>query len=218
MFIILAESMHHISSAVVLPLLFILLWVPYIFELFGRRNNPFQRASLTVGGLIYLTVGLTAFYLLGLFHRETISQYSANNYNPYIYLSFFILLWSSDTFAYLSGRAFGKHPLFPRVSPKKTWEGSIGGAVLTVGMSLLISLVFHWLLMWPAIIMALVIVIFGTIGDLVESMLKRSLDIKDSGNILPGHGGILDRFDSLLFSAPFVMVAFFVYILLVAYD
>ena len=205
---------------------FLCLWLPFVYELFSKRNNPFQRAGLSVAGLIYISISLYTFSLLSQFGSSIGCEQEYSSDLPIawdkpqqsepnifhsshwkIYISFFLILWSSDTFAYLVGRAIGKHQLFARISPKKTWEGSIGGGILTVGMAILIHFVFHWMALWPAITMAIVIIIMGTIGDLVESSLKRSLGIKDSGNILPGHGGILDRFDSLLFSAPFVMVA-----------
>ena len=116
----------------------------------------------------------------------------------------FLLLWSNDTAAYLVGGRFGKHPLFRRISPGKTWEGSIGGAAAAVAMGYVLSVYFtiFTTVEWEAL--SLIIVITGTYGDLVKSMLKRSLGIKDSGTLLPGHGGMLDRFDSLLGSAPFV--------------
>lgn len=132
-------------------------------------------------------------------------------YNSEIILGFFLLIWSNDTFAYLVGRVIGKTKLFERISPKKTWEGTIGGATCTQGIAYLISNYFPNLepIHWHAI--ALIVSVFGTLGDLVESKLKRSLDVKDSGTILPGHGGILDRFDGVLIAAPFV-VCYLIYI------
>lgn len=123
-------------------------------------------------------------------------------------LNLFILIWSSDTFAYLSGRAFGKRKLFESVSPKKTWEGFIGGAVLTLTFSIALSYFFH-IPLSVNLALAFLTVVFGTLGDLVESMLKRQYGIKDSGNILPGHGGVLDRFDALLISLPFTTVLYY---------
>ena len=115
-----------------------------------------------------------------------------------------LLLWASDTGAYLFGRKLGSHKLFERHSPKKTWEGFFGGMFTSLLVSFLISLCFTEIsmLVWAG--MAVLIVSFGTLGDLVESMLKRSLDAKDSGTLLPGHGGLLDRFDGLLIAAPVV--------------
>jgi len=114
------------------------------------------------------------------------------------------MLWANDTGAYLSGRSFGKHKLFERISPNKTWEGFIGGILLAVVIALNLEHYFGALSKWEWVTMAVIIGVFGTLGDLVESMLKRSLGVKDSGNILPGHGGLLDRFDGLLMAAPLV--------------
>ena len=123
-------------------------------------------------------------------------------------LSLFIFLWASDTGAYCSGMLFGKHKLFPRISPKKSWEGSIGGGILAVLISALIcSLVKTNYLEWAGF--ALVVVVFGTWGDLVESLFKRQLGINDSGHILPGHGGILDRMDSSLLAIPASVIYLF---------
>jgi phosphatidate cytidylyltransferase len=123
-------------------------------------------------------------------------------------LSLFIFLWASDTGAYCSGMLFGKHKLFYRISPKKSWEGSIGGGILAILISLLISyLVKTNYLEWAGF--ALVVVVFGTWGDLIESLFKRQLGIKDSGHILPGHGGILDRMDSSLLAIPASVIYLF---------
>ena len=121
-----------------------------------------------------------------------------------IIIGFFILLWSSDTGAYLAGRFFGKHKLFERISPKKTWEGSIGGGVLSLIAAYVISLFFHNIELKDWMILAIITVVGGGLGDLVESMHKRNLNVKDSGNLLPGHGGILDRFDGLFIAVPFI--------------
>jgi phosphatidate cytidylyltransferase len=121
-------------------------------------------------------------------------------------LGFLLILWLNDTGAYLIGSWIGKHKLFERISPKKTWEGSMGGAFMALLTSWGMALLVKGIPLWQWISIGLIIVIFGTLGDLVESMLKRSLGIKDSGTILPGHGGILDRFDALLLAVPFVFV------------
>ena len=114
-------------------------------------------------------------------------------------------MWASDTGAYCVGSLIGKHPLFKRISPNKSCEGSVGGAVLAIGISMIFAhydTSLYSTLQWAG--MALVVVVFGTWGDLVESLMKRQLGIKDSGNILPGHGGMLDRFDSSLIAIPAV--------------
>ena len=126
------------------------------------------------------------------------------DYDPMLPLGILFLTWVLDSGAYFAGRLFGKHPLFPRISPKKTWEGAIGGAVLCVWgwpgfYSYIMPLqAYHWLVIGG------LISVFSQFGDLVESMFKRSIDIKDSGSILPGHGGILDRFDGMYFSVPII--------------
>ena len=123
-----------------------------------------------------------------------------------IALGYLLLLWLNDTGAYFVGSLVGKHKLFERISPGKTWEGSAGGALFALATAWGLSMLFIQLTTMHWLILAIIVVISGTIGDLVESMLKRSLGIKDSGNILPGHGGMLDRFDAVLISAPFVFV------------
>ena len=127
-------------------------------------------------------------------------------------LSVFVLLWTNDTGAYCAGSLLGKHKLFPRVSPGKSWEGSIGGGVLVLVVSYLIGWYVnqgadpHVLNEWQWMGLGLVVCVFGTWGDLVESLLKRTIGVKDSGNVIPGHGGMLDRFDSSLMALPAAVV------------
>ena len=128
---------------------------------------------------------------------------------PIILVGYFIFTWIYDTAAYLYGRQFGKHKLFERISPKKTWEGTIAGVIVTFLSSIGLYFLVNILPLTDWLVLATIVVVFGTHGDLVESLLKRSLNIKDSGTILPGHGGILDRFDTMLISAPFVFLYFF---------
>lgn len=131
----------------------------------------------------------------------------SNNGFVWIYpLAIFLFLWTNDTGAYCFGTLFGKHRLFERISPKKSWEGSIGGGVLSLVVASVVAYFDQSLNLWQWLGFALVVVVFGTWGDLVESLLKRQLGIKDSGNILPGHGGMLDRFDSSLLAIPAVAV------------
>ena len=127
-------------------------------------------------------------------------------FNPKIIISIFILIWANDTFAFVVGKSFGKRKLFERISPKKTIEGFIGGLLFALLFSVLISKYFidQAMLRWLAI--SFILSIFGTIGDLVESKFKRIAEVKDSGKIMPGHGGILDRLDSIIFAAPFVFL------------
>ncbi len=130
-----------------------------------------------------------------------------NKYNPKIIISIFILIWTNDTFAYIVGKSIGKHKLLEKISPKKTIEGFIGGIIFTVLASYIIAKYYIQIkevntFIW--IIIALIVSIFGTIGDLIESKFKRIAGVKDSGKIMPGHGGVLDRLDSIIFAAPIV--------------
>jgi phosphatidate cytidylyltransferase len=125
-------------------------------------------------------------------------------YNYEILLGCLLILWASDTGAFFAGTRFGKRKLFERISPKKSWEGFWGGAALAVAMTYGLSLYLHSISIVDWLVIGLIIIIGGTFGDLVESLLKRSIEIKDSGTSLPGHGGFLDRFDGLLISSPFI--------------
>jgi phosphatidate cytidylyltransferase len=179
---------------------FFLISLIFITELFTRSADPFGNIGITLTGVIYIAL---PFGLLNYLYFPVIYP---NNFNYGILLGYFLILWINDTGAYLVGSAIGKHQLIRRISPGKTWEGSAGGLLFAVLSAGLLSNYFTGLSLWQWIIMALLIVVFGTLGDLTESMLKRSLGIKDSGSILPGHGGMLDRFDAVLLSAPVVFV------------
>lgn len=189
---------------------YLLLIVPLVFsvfisELYKKNKIPFANISYTFVGFIYVTIPFCFFYSLGF-----LTGFS--NYSFHLPLAFLLMLWANDTGAYLFGMRFGKHRLFERHSPKKSWEGFFGGVFTSILAAYLISLWFTEMstIVWAG--MAILIATFGTLGDLVESMLKRSLDAKDSGSFLPGHGGFLDRFDGLLIAAPVVYV--YLYLLL----
>jgi phosphatidate cytidylyltransferase len=170
----------------------------FAFELYRQKSAPFTNIAYTFLGILYIAI---PFSLLNFF------VYPDKNlicYEPQIVLGYFFLLWASDTGAYLAGRAFGKHKFFERISPKKTWEGFLGGFIFTLLIAALISMVFKNIELRDWFVIGSIIVITGAFGDLVESLFKRSLQIKDSGKILPGHGGILDRFDSVILSLPLV--------------
>jgi phosphatidate cytidylyltransferase len=178
----------------------LMIFTIFLIELYRKRENPFINVAYTILGLIYIAVPFAMLYHLGFYSDNNFNE----NYSFQIILGFFLMLWTNDTGAYLAGRFFGKHKLFERISPKKTWEGSIGGGLLTIGVAFILSIYFTNLNQTNWIVLAILVAVFGGLGDLVESMLKRSLNIKDSGNLLPGHGGILDRFDGLLLSVPFI--------------
>ncbi len=127
-----------------------------------------------------------------------------NIYEPKIIISIFILIWTNDTFAYICGKSVGKNKLFPSISPKKTIEGFIGGVIFAVIAAIFISLHYLKMPIFFWVIIALLVSVFGSIGDLIESKFKRIAGVKDSGNIMPGHGGVLDRLDSVIFVAPFL--------------
>lgn len=177
----------------------------FIIRLYSADQNSFRVIAHILTGIAYIALPFTlcngfAFpYSDGNFQHTDVSKYV-----PDLLLGFFVLLWTNDTFAYLTGIMLGRRRLFERISPKKTWEGFMGGLIGTVALSLLMS---KWLTILPYyhwMAVAVIIVIFGVYGDLIESLLKRNLKIKDSGRFLPGHGGILDRFDSVLLAAPMV--------------
>ena len=178
-----------------IPLAFIL----PVAELFLKKEQPFVNLGLTFSGLIYITLPLCFLCAIAFFPRTMV------RYNPEIIIGYFLIVWAGDSFAYLVGSLFGKHPLFLRISPGKTWEGSIGGLGASMVVALIVSYYLNSLTTIDWLIMSVIIIVTGTFGDLVKSLMKRSLKLKDSGNILPGHGGVLDRFDSLLGSSGFIM-------------
>lgn len=185
-------------SPKILLLNFPFLFLLFIFELYLNSEKPFENIAYTILGIFYLTVPLV------LFNSMAFMQTERGDYHSQIIIGYFLILWASDTGAYLAGRQFGKHKLFERISPKKTWEGSIGGLLSAFLLGYISSIYFTDLTLFQWEVVAVIIVVMGTFGDLVESMLKRSLQIKDSGKLLPGHGGVLDRFDGLFISVPFV--------------
>ncbi|MBK1442615.1 phosphatidate cytidylyltransferase [Parapedobacter sp. ISTM3] len=174
-----------------------LIAIVFIVSLYQKRAKPFADIAYTLLGVVYIVLPFVSFYTLGFTATEA--------YDYRLPLGFMLILWGNDTGAYLVGRYFGKHLLFERISPKKTWEGLAGGVGLALITSLVMANYFTLLPTWQWVGVALIISIFGTYGDLVESMLKRSQQVKDSGSVLPGHGGLLDRFDGLLLAAPAVL-------------
>lgn len=195
-------------SAVFIPYLVTIIYL-FVAELYVKAEDPVANWAYTMMSQLYIALPLSLINVLAF--RPTLTGEVAYSY--LLPLSVFVFLWINDTGAYCSGSLLGKHKLFPRISPAKSWEGSIGGAIFVMAAAAGIS---TWLdangydtagmstLQWMGL--GLVIVIFGTWGDLVESLFKRTIGIKDSGNILPGHGGMLDRFDSSLLAIPAAVV------------
>lgn len=167
--------------------------------LFTRRENPIQNSLFTIAGIIYSVLPF------GLLHGIVLKP-GPPEFSPYLLFGVILLIWSNDTFAYLGGSLFGKHKMIERISPGKTWEGTVFGVLMTIGSGYIVGefILGDHLKLW--LLLGMLVPVLATIGDLVESMLKRQAGIKDTGNIMPGHGGILDRFDSLIFVAPFVYV------------
>lgn len=168
----------------------------FVFELFRNQANPFTNIAVTYLGIIFATLPFSFFHAL--------AYVTNSGYNFHVPMAFLLMLWANDTGAYLSGKWLGKTKLFERHSPKKTWEGFFGGVLISAVVGYVINIYFTDLAWNVWVSMAVLIGCVGTLGDLVESMFKRSLNIKDSGGILPGHGGLLDRFDGLLLAAPVI--------------
>ena len=186
------------GSKIFIPYVLLLLYM-MISELYLKKENPILNWAYSMFSQLYIALPFALLNILAFNYDPT---YSSVSYNSILPLSIFIFLWLNDTGAYCIGSLIGKHRLFERISPKKSWEGSIGGGVVAIGVSFVLAHYFPFMSMWEWAGLALVVVIFGTWGDLTESLLKRQLHVKDSGTILPGHGGMLDRFDSALMAIP----------------
>lgn len=171
-----------------------------VLQLYKKGKSPINQLAYSYLGLIYIALPMS------------LMPYIYMSNGKFILLGMFVMIWLSDTGAFLVGSAIGKHKLFPRISPKKSWEGFIGGLIFCVGAAFIYKYCFpdyfQTVSLGGLIGLGLVVGIFATWGDLVESMIKRTVGVKDSGNILPGHGGILDRIDSLLFVAPATLIYF----------
>lgn len=176
----------------------ITLWVIVLLsELYRKKMRPVESVSIGLFGLFYTILPLYLLFRIGM---------TENGYSYVLPLALFLFIWTNDTFAYIVGIAIGRHRLFERISPKKSWEGAIGGVVFSMVLASILAHYYTQLNLTQWLVFAIVAVVFGNFGDLFESLLKRSLNVKDSGNMIPGHGGILDRFDSTLMAAPMVFV------------
>lgn len=191
------------QTEILIPYLFLIIYL-LVSELYLKKKNPLNNWAYAMMSQIYIALSFAmlnvlAYHSIG--NEGELSNYQVQ-YNPILPLSIFIFTWINDTGAYCTGMLFGKHRLFERISPKKSWEGSIGGGIVAIASSFVFACYFPIMTWAEWAGLALVVVIFGTWGDLTESLLKRQLQIKDSGSILPGHGGMLDRFDSSLMAIP----------------
>lgn len=175
-----------------LPVLFL----TFIIELYRKQPQPFTNVAFTIMGVVYVAGPFGLLHLLA---------YLEGEYSWQPILGLMLLIWASDTGGYIAGKNFGKHKLFERISPGKTWEGWAGGTLFSIGVGYALAFFFTDLELYQWVAMAVIVSVFGVLGDLTESMLKRSLGVKDSGTLLPGHGGLLDRFDSLLMAIPFIV-------------
>lgn len=190
----------------IIPPTLIMLFIPillfvFIAELFGKSTDSLKNSAITIVGLIYVAL---PFSLLNFIVFKEIS--GSNHFYPWILVGILFIIWSYDSMAYVMGSLLGKHKIAAKISPKKSWEGLIGGTVFAVIIGILNAVLFQEISMFNWIAIAFLAVIFGTIGDFFQSKLKRQIGIKDSGRVLPGHGGLLDRFDSLLFVIPIVYI------------
>jgi phosphatidate cytidylyltransferase len=203
---------------VVIVLLFLLLGT-LLTELFRKRGSPLLNASTTVFGVLAVSLSfgtliytrelfpygfpLHKFFAAGLIDDNQLAL--VNNWGGLTVIAIFVSIWMCDTMAYFGGKTFGKHLLFERVSPKKTWEGTIIGFFASIGTMVLAKYWFlDYLALHHALVLGIMVGVFGQVGDLIESRFKRDAGVKDSSALLPGHGGMYDRFDSLVFLSPIV--------------
>lgn len=199
------------QTEILIPYLFLIIYL-LVSELYLKKKNPLNNWAYAMMSQIYIALSFAmlnvlAYHSIG--NEGELSNYQVQ-YNPILPLSIFIFTWINDTGAYCTGMLFGKHRLFERISPKKSWEGSIGGGVFSIIAAIVMAHYFPFMPISIWIGLALTVVIFGILGDLTESLLKRTIGIKDSGNILPGHGGMLDRFDSTLMAVPAAVVYLYI--------
>ncbi len=190
------------SFLILIPMMLMIM----VLELYRKQEKPFDSLAHTFFPVLYTSIPFSMFPFSAFSHKglDSLLPHEIISFSPGIVIGFFLLLWANDTAAYLTGVTFGHHRLFERISPRKSWEGFFGGVISAALVAWLLSgwlgvvSTSHW------VIISVIISITGTYGDLIESMLKRSIGVKDSGTIMPGHGGFLDRFDSAIISFPLV--------------
>lgn len=193
-------SFYNFETKILIFIGVLLFFFPLINTLFSKSKNAITHVGKVLTTYLYIVIPFSLILVIPIISSEI-------KYDTKIILGIFILIWTSDTFAYLVGRKFGKHKLFERISPKKTIEGFIGGLVFTLIAAFILSNYFMpsiHIIHWFAI--AIIVSVFGSLGDLIESMFKRQANIKDSSNLIPGHGGFLDRLDSIIFASPFIFI------------
>lgn len=199
------DSLFAIIFGMAIITLLLLVPLMFICELYRKSPTPIANIGSTLMGMLYVAFPLSLLILIPALLGNGV-------WNPWIVIFYIFIIWANDVFAYLFGITLGHHRLFERISPKKSWEGFFGGLLGAMAMGYVASLVLEADAMtWIGL--ALVAAIAGVFGDLVESLFKRSVNLKDSGNFIPGHGGWLDRFDALIFSAPFA----FVYVIFITF-
>ena len=182
------------STLIVILLLFLpIIFLFFLYELFSASERPFHNIASVTLGILYIGVPFTLLEWIAL----------DRGYQPNLIAGLLLLNWANDTAAYLFGSRIGKHLLLPRISPKKTWEGTLSGIGVTLVSGVAAGFIFPELSPVNWLVISAIIGVFGSLGDLIESMFKRGVQMKDSGRLLPGHGGLLDRFDGFIFMLPF---------------
>ena len=179
-----------ITSILFFPFIFL----SFIYELFSGSRHPFRNVGFLVLGMVYIGAPFSLLDFIA---------FDDGEFSAIVVFGLLLLTWMNDTGAYVIGSKFGKTPLHPRISPNKTWEGTVGGVATTFVVGWLFCVFTSTLRLVDWMVLSAIVAVFGSLGDLVESMLKRSVGVKDSGTLLPGHGGVLDRFDAFIFLLPF---------------
>ena len=212
LFTLFFDSNEYFNDLIILSISFISS-IKLLFWLFEKETqeikSSFSKWFCLIGYIVFSFILLVKLVIVTFVNKSDYLPTTVSFYLPEILISIFILIWTNDTFAYLIGKSLGKNKLFERISPKKTIEGFVGGILFAMLAGVLISKFYMpELVIWKWIVIALIVSVFGTLGDLVESKFKRIAGVKDSGSIMPGHGGVYDRLDSVIFVVPFVFFYF----------